>query len=828
MTSQTLERVAGHLPLDVDAIRERVDEVMDDDLYWFPVRHHSATAAKLLEATILKRKPKVIFIEAPFETEGLVPYVVDGKTQPPVAIYSSYRDDDNVLGLAGIASPSVDIPPRFSCWYPLVEYSPEYVAMRAGVKAGAEIVFIDLPHYAQIRPASAGDGPEAPETEEPDAVNNPVEHHATSPMRDSESEQLIVGSNFYQQLAKVAGYKSWDEGWDSLFEFGPLVNDPEAFRREMATFCAASRATCPPERIEHDGTLERERCMWQTIQRRLSTGDYAPSEAMVVCGGFHLFLDPNDTTPPPEAPPGTVNTTVVPYSYFRMSELSGYAAGNRAPQFYSMYWQSLRGKLDDLSSEYIVRVLKQARKRGEALSSADAISVTQHARMLGALRGRAVPVLDDLRDALLTCCCKGDPKEEGIHLFRAMDEVDIGTKIGRVTPKQGRLPIVDDFYHLMDEFDLTDVLIREKRIRVDLDKREAFDARRSAFLHRLEFLEIPLCQLTEAPAEDFATGLIFQEKWGLRWNPEIEPKLVEFSLYGDTIESAVMSRLREIIVGDEPHAGRTCSRLVKAIDMDLPDLVREVEQSCSEAIDSDSRFLSLCEALGALTIIDRHAVYRELRRDQLADLIIRCFNRTCFSIVDIIAVPEDQQASVIDGLLHLAEIVLRGKTEGIDRQLFSEHVSNAAAETEIPYLRGAFLGLLSELRVITTTELESEIVGLANSPQDRLATAGELLHGLLTTSRTSILLGASSLVSAIDELLEQAEWETFLLMLPRMRAAFEQLHDRQRESFASTVAEHYGLKEGTTLTELQTSAAAAARIAEIDHRVADIMTKWEF
>ena len=56
---------------------------------------------------------------------------MDAKTRPPVAIYSSYRDDDNVLGLAGIESPAADIPARFACWYPLLAYSPEYVAMAA-------------------------------------------------------------------------------------------------------------------------------------------------------------------------------------------------------------------------------------------------------------------------------------------------------------------------------------------------------------------------------------------------------------------------------------------------------------------------------------------------------------------------------------------------------------------------------------------------------------------------------------------------------------------------------------------------------------------------
>jgi hypothetical protein len=61
-----------------------------------------------------------------------------------------------------------------------------------------------------------------------------------------------------------------------------------------------------------------------------------PTDAMVVCGGFHIFLDKNDPKPPPPLAEGTLSVTVAPYSYFRISELSGYGAGNRAPRFYEL------------------------------------------------------------------------------------------------------------------------------------------------------------------------------------------------------------------------------------------------------------------------------------------------------------------------------------------------------------------------------------------------------------------------------------------------------------------------------------------------------------
>src|SRR5262249_16917605 len=142
MTTLTGTSLADLSP-DAQRVEAKVAAVLEEELYWFPVRHHSPAVAQHLEAALFARRPKVIFLEAPAEASDLVKHLVDSRTKPPVAIYSSYRDDDNVLGLAGIASPAADIPARFACWYPLLACSPEYVTMQAAKKIGAEVVFMD-------------------------------------------------------------------------------------------------------------------------------------------------------------------------------------------------------------------------------------------------------------------------------------------------------------------------------------------------------------------------------------------------------------------------------------------------------------------------------------------------------------------------------------------------------------------------------------------------------------------------------------------------------------------------------------------------------------
>lgn len=835
--SDAVDLVADQIDLEVEKIRTDVEQVLNEDLYWFPVRHHSPGVARRLDQCMRKRKPRIVFLEGPNEANALIPFITDSKTRPPVAIYTSFRDDDNVLGLAGIASAAVNIPPRFACWFPLLSYSPEYVAIMTAKEIGAEVVFMDLPHHALIKPRGfalvdgTGDDQQDEQTTTQGESEGTPENANAAPVPkkniEIESERLLVESSFFEKLSEVAGYRSFNEAWDSLFEVPDY--DIEQFRKELATFCAASRSTAHPERVLFDGTVERERFMMQTIRNTLDERAIAASDAMVVCGGFHLFLDRADKAPPPAVPVGTMYNTIVPYSYFRVSELSGYAAGNRAPQFYQRSWELTRERRrKDFVVEYVLTVLKTARKAGEPLSSADAIAVCQTAEMLAGMRRRAEPVLDDIEDALITCCCKGNPESEGTHLLKAMHQAATGNAIGRVTPALGQLPIVNDFYNQLSLLDLGAATGKEKRIKMELDKRVKLDHERSIFLHRLCFLEIPLAVLTDNVVSEFNTGKIFGEKWVLSWSPAIDASLIEKSTYGDSVESAALSRLRERLAEDEHSAEGACRHLLDAIKMDLPNMVTEVEEACSHAIDNDARFVSLANALGYLLVLDRHAAYRHLKKGLLDDLVVRCFDRACFSILDVVAVPEELQQSVVNGLLNLAEAMLQGQRQDLDRNLFVQHVRQASSLTTVPFLRGAFLGLLAELREISTDDLAFEVSALSKAPVEQMVTAGDFLDGVMAVSRTSILLGADSLINAVDELLRAAEWEVFLTMIPKMRAAFVRLHERQRETLADRVALKYGLKDSRTITELKTSVGAAARIADIDRRVSAIMKEWEF
>src|SRR4029077_8725389 len=133
----------------------------------------------------------------------------------------------------------------------------------------------------------------------------------------------------------------------------------------------------------------------------------------------------------------------------------------------------------------------------------------------------------------------------------------------------------------------------------------------------------------------------------------------------------------------------------------------------------------------------------------------------CFAIPEAACAPDDQQGEVVSALLAVAEVVGRDRALGVDRDLFVEQVRSAARASTVPFLRGVFLGMLAELRDLRAEELTRELRALAQAAGELMTTAGAFLDGVLSVSRTTLLVDPAGLVEALDELLRAAEWDPF-------------------------------------------------------------------
>ena len=416
--------------------------------------------------------------------------------------------------------------------------------------------------------------------------------------------------------------------------------------------------------------------------------------------------------------------------------------------------------------------------------------------------------------------------QEGRFLGLAMNAVEIGNAVGRVTPALGRLPLVHDFYRLVDELGLRETMAKNARTKLTLDLRKEADLKQSVFFHRLAQIEIPYAELVSADQ----ANTLFREVWKVTWSPKTDGELAERNILGESVEAAALAKLDEELATVGQVVDEVTSRLRRAAKMDLPGMVQRLEVAAGAAVDTDARLAPLARALTDLLIVEADAKRKNLVTDSIDALVERCFGRACFAMPYAANAPPEEHQEIVGAIKSLGEVLMGERGEAFDRALFIENVKTAFADSKSPYLRGALSGILTELRVQAPEELAAQLAAFAKARPEVLITVGEFLHSMLATSRTAILLGADAIVGAIDELLKSAAWEQFLVLLPRARGAFEEMHDRVRVSLADRVAVRYGLRaeEGDAIAKLETSAEAAQQLVALDAKVAEMMKSWEF
>ncbi|MDE6357765.1 MAG: hypothetical protein K2L15_04140, partial [Eubacteriales bacterium] len=292
----------------------------------------------------------------------------------------------------------------------------------------------------------------------------------------------------------------------------------------------------------------RESYMKRQIKDAIDSG-INEDEIVVITGAYHIngLLD-NDYMTDDEInllPFEESKKTLMPYSYYRISSISGYGAGNKAPAYYELIWKN-RNNLDNLASIYLSKLASEYRKIGNTLSSAHIIEATILAKNLAKLNGFNIPCLEDLKDSATTCIGEGSKAS----LALAFASVEIGKKIGELPFGISRTSIQDDFYKNLEDLKLEKYKtnsyeelkldLREK-INVKSEKLAFLDLERSFFLHRLRVLNIDFCVIKSS----YQQNATWAENWDLRWTPECEIRLIENCLNGDTILQATSLVIKE-------------------------------------------------------------------------------------------------------------------------------------------------------------------------------------------------------------------------------------------------------------------------------------------
>ncbi|MFX0075436.1 MAG: DUF5682 family protein [Candidatus Hermodarchaeota archaeon] len=777
-----LFEIGTSLGIDNSTIDTKVSKVKNSEVKYLPVRHHSPGSTILVKKWIEKYEPKLILVEGPVLADDLIQYLIDKKTIPPIAILSLYADINNKFGLNGILSPHSSVPAKFEAYYPFVSYSPELVALTEATKRKIPIHFIDLPLTGLISFQAAN-------------MKNPVKGPE---LFQTEGDSIYAVSAFYKKFAQVFDFEDFSETWETLFEIGANKSDIDELRESMLLFCGYLRQTTDDKILEANGTFAREAYMKHNIEHYIKQYKVKEKEVLVITGGIHSVALLDTVPQDYKYPTKQLINSLVPFSYYRISQKSGYMAGNQAPQFYDMIWRKFTSKLEHpyeaVALDFITDIFKEARAKGNIISISDSINSFQGAKMLAMLRRREEPDLKDIIDSIYMVLIKGNPEVEGQYLESLIQDKSIGYKVGKITPNIGKLPLQQDFYLQLETHGIK---TEEKKQSRDLNLREEADSKVSQLLWKIKFLGIDFANRLQGP--DVLRGITgtFTEKWSLKWHPNIDVKLVELSTYGSTLDEASKNLLVEETKKNLDNFSAISNLLYQSLSMGYNDQFEDLYDECLNSLEKDNQFLSLAEGFSNMILIFQLMSMMESQKTNLElmeKLVQRSYYTCCFSIPNFANPPEADEVIYIDTMKMLANTLISVQNIEIDLTVYTESINTCNENSVNEFIKGGTIGILYLLNYVTVSEIKTIIFDYLNSSDSIKVKIGDFVHGLIYVCQIKILIN-QDIVNVLAEVVGSVSWDVFSAILPAMRKSFSELHQTEYNIFVEKLAEHYGLIE---------------------------------
>ncbi|MET7690094.1 DUF5682 family protein [Streptomyces sp. NPDC005483] len=590
------------------------------------VRHHGPGSARAVRAALDAARPRAVLIEGPPEADALIALAAEEDMRPPVALLAH----------------AVDEPGRSAFW-PLAEFSPEWVAIRWALEHEVPARFVDLPAThtlawgreeaderaadlpdgpatevsapsgpgteaggaagpgAQGTPASGAGGVGAPdargtgpvggrsapadENTDPGGVEGPSAGEDTAP-GDEPAVQNAVRVDPLGVLAEAAGYDDPERWWEDVVEHRGAgqgdVFEPFTVLEEAMGVLRETYGTGG-----HDRDLVREAYM--RLQMRAAQREFGDDVA-VVCGAWHVpALRRKSTVAADKAllkglPKVKSDMTWVPWTYRRLSRHSGYGAGIDSPGWYG----HLFGAPDRPVERWLTKVAGLLRDEDRIVSSAHVIEAVRLAETLAAMRGRPLPGLSETTDAVRAVMCEGSD----VPLALVHDRLVVGDVLGEVPQAAPAVPLQRDLDRIQRRLRLKpEALERE----LELDLRKENDAERSRLLHRLRLLGVAWGE----PAVARGSTGTFRETWRLRWEPELSVRVAEAGVWGTTVLDAATAKAEADAVSASGLADVT-ALAERCLLAELPDALPTVMQILADRAALDADVGHLAQALPAL------------------------------------------------------------------------------------------------------------------------------------------------------------------------------------------------------------------------------------
>ncbi|MEU4320036.1 DUF5682 family protein [Nocardia fluminea] len=751
----------------------------------FGIRHHGPGSARSLRHALAEFRPDAILIEGPADADPLVGFVAADTMAPPVALLAYIPDS----------------PARAAFW-PFAVFSPEWQAMRYGVEHAVPVRFCDLP--------------------------------ATNVLA-ADDDARGGGSDPLAALASAAGYDDAERWWDAVVESVPdsaafeAIIEAMAALREDAPHSAAGTTTpttdAPPRLgapapvdtdvpgqvsvlpvgapdadekrsaetgfespaadrpdsaiapliVDHH-TLVREAHMRQVMRQVLKGG---AKRLAVVCGAWHApaLVEPLGPAAPDMRllkglPKTKAALTWVPWTHSRLAAGSGYGAGVTSPGWYHHLFTETERPV----ARWLTKVAGVLRSHDLPVSSAHIIEAVRLADTLAALRGRPLPGLSEVTEAVRAVMCGGD--ETVLRLV--IDELVVGETLGGVPDDTPTVPLAADLRARCKTLRLKQEALART---VDLDLRKERDVERSHLLHRLRLLGIGWG--TPTTGEVRSTGT-FRETWMLRWEPEFEVRIVEAAVWGTTLRTAAETKILDTASRDDVTVTALADALEMALLADLggatEGLIRRLEAAA--ALDHDVTHL-----LGALPGLTRTLRYGDVRGTDtkaLAHVADGLLVRICAGLPGAVTGLDTDAAQALRTQIDAAHTAISTRD---DEHSSTEWLATLQRIADRDDVHGAIAGravrLLCDAERIDDADSARRLaaaLSVGNTPAAKAAWIDGFLGG-----RGLLLVHDRELLRRIDEWLRELHEDQFVATLPLLRRTFGSFESGERRAISQAL-----------------------------------------
>lgn len=723
-------------------------------VHLFGIRHHGPGSARSLRAALEQLKPDALLVEGPADGDPMLPLMLHPDLIPPVAllIYAPER-------------------PRLAAYYPFAEFSPEWQALRYGLREGIATHFMDFPQAHRLAMLAEQLDSEFDALENGPDVGNPppADETATSAPALTATEQEVYQDPL-RWLAEAAGYSDGERWWEHMIE-QRRGDDLGLFAAILEAMTTLREAAPPsPDKMEP----LREAWMRRCIRQAQKDGR---ERIAVVCGAWHT---PALASLPPASqdeallrklPRIKVEATWVPWSYGRLTFGSGYGAGIESPGWYHHLWEA-RG---DVAAGWMARVARLLRSEDLDASPAQVIDAVRAAETLAALRDRPIPGLPEMNEAAQAVLCFG--REAPMNVI--WRKLIVSERLGDVPDATPMVPLQQDLQREQRRLRLKPEA--DERV-LKLDLREPLDLDRSRLLHRLALLDIEWGKLQEASGREKGT---FWEYWKLQWQPELSIDLVEASMWGTSIQDAATAYATGA-ADSAPDLPSLTVLLGDVILADLPEAARHLIYCLQEQAALASDTGHLMEALAPLARILRYSDVRQTGLDMVRGVVDGLAARITVGLSGACAALDDSAASAMAariGATHSAFALLQNVSHMATWQAALVQVADR------PGVHGLVAGRCHRLLYdggVFSPEETARRFGLALSPVRDPLYAAAWLEGFLRGSGT-ILLHDEPLWHVLDGWVSGLKSDTFNALLPLVRRTFSTFDANERHALGERV-----------------------------------------